>query len=156
MMKYRTLSNIELKEFEKEFISFLVINGIEAKDWVDIKEVNKDKAEVIIDQFSDVVFESIFRKTMFLKHISSKSIKCFQYLENEIVLVGLDADINSDINFLGEQALNSIILNQSKNIKVYQTKKVYNKVRETEMFEMTNNGAQLSKGELFKQISLLL
>ncbi len=156
MQKYRTLSNTELKEFEEEFISFLVVNGIEVKQWEALKADNKEKAEGIIDQFSDVIFESIFRKTLFIDHVSSKSIKCFQFLAKEIVLVGLDANENSEINFLGEQTLDSIIINNSDDLQIYQTKKKYAKVREMEMFDMVNRGANLSKGKLFKQISLLL
>lgn len=156
MQKYRTLTSAELAEFENEFISFLVVNGITADQWVTIKEENNEKASLVVAQFSDVVFEGIFRKTMFLEHTSSKSIKCFQFLKNEIVLVGLDVKEGAKINFKGEQALASIILNQPQALEVYTTKKTYTKTRETEMFEMVNKGATLSKGELFKQISLLL
>ncbi|MDX1349299.1 MAG: DUF6495 family protein [Putridiphycobacter sp.] len=156
MQKYRKLNKAELITFEQEFVSFLVVNGITADQWVDLKEKDKEKAEAIIEQFSDVIFESILRKTIFIDHMSSKSIKCFQCLEEEIVLVGLDAKEDSDINFVGEQSIASIILNQSSQLSVYTTKKPYAKVREQEMFDMVSKGAVLSKGELFKQISLLL
>lgn len=156
MQKYRALSKAELIEFEKEFISFLVVNGIEANDWEKIKKEDPKKSEGIINQFSDVIYESIMRKTMFLEFISHKSIKCFQCLPTEIVLVGLDAKAGTDINFKGEQSLESIIVNNSESIEIYQTKKAYTKVREQEMFDLLANGANLSKGELFKRISLLL
>ena len=156
MQKYRSLSNAELIEFEKEFISFLVVNGIEAPKWEEIKQTEPKKAEAIVAQFSDVIFEGIFRKTMFLEHISHKSIKCFQCLANEIVLVGLDATEDSEINFLGEQPIETIIINHSKSLQIYQTTKKYIKSREEEMFDLMKIGAKLSKGELFKHISLLL
>ena len=156
MQKYRTLSKVELQAFEQEFISFLVVNGIEAKDWEALKKNDLEKANKIIDQFSDVIFESIFRKNVFIDHISPRSIKCFQFLKETVVLVGLDAKKDSLINFAGEQSLESIIVNHTSELEVYQTKKAYTKAREVEMFDMTMKGAQLSKGELFKQISLLL
>ena len=156
MEKYRSLTTAELIEFEKEFISFLVVNGIEATEWEQIKQTEPKKAEAIVAQFSDVIFESIFRKTMFLEHISSKSIKCFQCLKDEFVLVGLDANADSDINFIGEQPIESIIINNTKSLQIYQTKKKYTKTREKEMFDLMEIGAKLSKGDLFKHISLLL
>lgn len=156
MQKYRRLQNSELAEFEKEFISFLVVNGIQANEWVQLKEDEPDKAEKIIEQFSDVVYESVLRKTMFIEHVAADSIKCFQCLENEIVLVGLDAKTGSGINFLGEQTLESIILNNIDQLSVFQTRKKYLKNREEEMFDLLSSGANLSKGKLFKQISLLL
>ncbi|MFK8043866.1 MAG: DUF6495 family protein [Crocinitomicaceae bacterium] len=156
MQKYRALSKSELIEFKDEFISFLVINGIEADDWQKLKDSDQQKAEKIIDHFSEVIFEGIFRKNMYLEFVSAKSMKCFQFLQEKAILVGLDAKSDSKINFLGEQSLDSIILNNSNGVEVYHTSKTYSKTREEEMFDMLSSGARLSKGRLFKQISLLL
>jgi len=156
MHKYRPLTKAELNELKDEFISFLVINGIEADDWQKLKENDRQKAEKIIDHFSEVIFESVCRKNMFVDFISAQSIKCFQFLKEEVVLVGLDAKPDTQINFLGEQSLESIILNNTDGIEVYHTSKKYSKHREEEMFDMLSKGASLSKGHLFKQISLFL
>ena len=51
--KYRELTTLELKELEKEFIDYLIVNGITADDWVKIKEEQQEKAEDIITLFSD-------------------------------------------------------------------------------------------------------
>ncbi len=156
MTKYRTLSNIELEGFEQEFISFLVVNGIEPKEWEALKKESPDKMNQVIDQFSEVVFEGVFRKTMYIDFMSKKSIKCFQFLEYEVVLVGLELSKNSPHNFSTEAALSELILNHIDEIEVFHSKKKYHLQREVEMFQMTENGAQVSKGDLFKQISLLL
>ena len=37
-MKYERISIDELEKLEKEFIDFLVVNGISPIDWVSIKE----------------------------------------------------------------------------------------------------------------------
>ncbi len=156
MTKYRTLANDELNEFENEFISFLVVNGIDPEEWTALKQDSPEKAEGIIDQFSDVVFESVFRKSVFIDFISEKSIKCFQFLEKEIILVGLDALPDSGINFLSDTPVDQLLTANHDSLEVYQTKKAYNLQREVEMFNMTNKGAVISKGDLFKKIALLL
>jgi len=156
MAKYRTLTTEELNTFEKEFISFLVVNGIEATEWEKIKADSVDKTAGIIDQFSDVIFESVFRKSRYLDHISAKSIKCFQFLENEIVLVSLSADNESNVDFLSNTPMSEVIKTNLEDLAVYQTKKGFADQREIEMFEMTNKGATISDGSLFKQICLLL
>ncbi|MBW7867681.1 MAG: hypothetical protein H3C31_05085 [Brumimicrobium sp.] len=61
-MKYARLSLTDLKDLEKEFIEFLVVNGIPANEWEALKKTDMSKVEAIIDQFSDVVWESILRK----------------------------------------------------------------------------------------------
>ena len=66
-LKYKRLSIEQLKELEKEFVDFLVVNGILAEDWLKLKETDPDKAEQMVDLFSDVVFEGILRKTDFIE-----------------------------------------------------------------------------------------
>ncbi len=150
-VKYRSLTQEELTEFEKEFIDFLVVNGITADEWVKIKSDDVEKANTIIDKFSDVIFEGTMRKVEFLEFISEKSIKCFQCLEKEIVLVGVDATAESDINFLKDLPSADF-----EHLEVYTTSKRYQKQREVELFDLIKNGAKISDGTRFKQLCLLL
>ena len=150
-MKYRKLSGDELKELEKEFIDFLIVNGITADVWEDLKVKNIAKADLIIDSFSDVVFEGIFRKVKYLDFVTPNSIKCFQCLDNEIVLIGLDSDNTSEIDFTTNDWLSNL-----KNVKIYNSSKVYHDVRELELFNMIQKGASISDGELFKKLCLML
>ena len=149
-VKYRQLTQKELKEFEKEFIDFLVVNGITADEWVDLKSNDKEKAELIIDKFSDVIFESILRKVNYLEFISAKSIKCFQCVKDKMVLVGIDAPKNSNIDFTKS------IPTTFDDLEVYTTEKSYLKQRELELFNLIESGAQISRGEWFKKLCLLL
>ncbi len=149
-VKYRQLTQKELKEFEKEFIDFLVVNGITADEWVNLKSNDKEKAELIIDKFSDVIFESILRKVNFLEFISPLSIKCFQCLKDKMVLVGIDAPKNSNIDFTKS------IPTTFDDLEVYTTEKSYSKQRELELFDLIESGAQISRGEWFKKLCLLL
>ena len=149
-VKYRQLTQKELNEFEKEFIDFLVVNGITADEWVNLKSNDKEKAELIIDKFSDVIFESILRKVNYLEFISAKSIKCFQCLKDKMVLVGIDAPKNSNIDFTKSIPTNF------DDLEVYTTEKSYLKQRELELFNLIESGAQISRGEWFKKLCLLL
>ncbi|MGV6861556.1 MAG: DUF6495 family protein [Putridiphycobacter sp.] len=150
-MKYRSLSQEELAEFEKEFIDFLVVNGITAEEWVKIKSDNLDKANFIIDKFSDVIFEGTMRKVEYLEFVSEKSMKCFQCLEKEIVLVGVDAATESGINFLKDLPSANF-----EHLEVYTSSKRYHKQREVELFDLIKKGAKISDGTRFKQLCLLL
>lgn len=148
-MKYRLLTAGELKELEPEFVNYLVVNGIVADDWQRMKEKEPEKAKRIIDLFSDVVFESIFRKAQFLEYVGENEIRTFQCLDEKIVLVGLTCtapgvDLRTDD------------LSTLTNAKVYTTEKKYGKKRQEELFDMVNAGCVISNGDLFKQISLLL
>lgn len=147
-MKFRRLTNEELREMEKEFIEYLVVNGIVAEDWEKMKTDEPEKAERIVDLFSDVVFESTLRKVMFLDAVLDDSIMCFQCLDEKMVLVGIrtkEADLTKVTDFT-----------QLKNVEVFTSEKPYNDDRQEELFQLTQTGCSISDGKLFKQLSLLL
>ncbi|MCB0479172.1 MAG: hypothetical protein KDC84_13470 [Crocinitomicaceae bacterium] len=151
MAKFRRLSLKELNELEKEFIEFLVINGIDADTWVNLKNESPEKSEAIIDQFSEVVFSSIFRKNEFIDFISEKSIQCFHFQNDQAVLVGVKTE-NSEVNFL-ESSMEDL---KNQEFEVYTMNKNFQKSREEEMFDLINSGARLSDGQLFKKLCLAL
>ena len=56
-MKFRRLTNEELKPLEKKFIQFLVTNTITGEDWAKMKEQRPEHALKLVDIFSDLMFE---------------------------------------------------------------------------------------------------
>jgi hypothetical protein len=155
MAKYRLLSIDELQALEKEFIDFLILNGIEAKDWEKLKMNDKPAAEKVIELFSDVVFEKIFRKVEYLEQRSTKEIRCFQCLGDKLVLVGIKAPAGSNADFNNSEYISSIMKNPAEEFDVYTSEKVYSKQREVELFDMTQAGCTISDGKLFKAICLI-
>lgn len=115
---------------EKEFINFLVVNGISANDWVSVKENEPLTADKIINQFSDVVWESILRSTKYLEKIENNISYFFKCDLEEIHLIFIDKS--------------------TKNQKI--TSKKYKKIREEEMFEMILSGCVISDGENYNQL----
>jgi hypothetical protein len=154
MPKYRLLTQVELNELEKEFVQYLVVNGITAEDWEDVKQNQKDRAEEILSLFSDVVFEGIMRKVKFIDNKSAQSLKSFQCLADRMVLVGMD--VQDSVNLLDVKQFQELLARPSGGTKVYTTEKTYNKQREQEIFEMITNGCEISEGELFKNLCIVL
>lgn len=154
MPKYRHLTKEELDALQKEFVEFLVVNGITADKWTTIKEHNIEVAEEIIEQFSDVVWEGVLRKAKFLELKNPKELLTFQCLPDKLILMGMkvkdpDVDITTQSGF--EQ------LKQDKLATTFYTsEKKYFKKREEELFEMIQNGCEIADGTLFKRISLAI
>ncbi|MEO9477975.1 MAG: DUF6495 family protein [Cyclobacteriaceae bacterium] len=153
--KYRTLTTEELHELEKEFVDFLVVNGITADQWVKIKEEDKPAAEDMIVLFSDVVMEGVLRNIQHLEFRARDDIKTFQCLSEKIVLVGIRSS-NSDVNFLDDEFLKRSLQSPPKGMEVYTTYKAYKEDRERELFQMIQSGCQVSDGKLFKALSMSL
>ena len=86
-MKYSRLSAEQLRELEKEFVDFLVVNGIVAEDWIALKENEPLNADKIIDQFSDVVWEGTLRKLKYLNKIET-NVKRDRKVTKELRMAG--------------------------------------------------------------------
>ena len=150
MPKYRVLSHEELETMEEDFIKFLVLNGIVADDWTKLKEEDPEAAQSVISSFSDVVFEQILRKTDYIEFIDDHDIYCVQCLEDKMTLLGAKSD--GAINFKTSDP-SSIA---GEGVKVYTTEKPYNGDRQKEIFDMLQNGYQISEGVLFKKLGMVL
>ncbi len=156
MAKYRLLTQAELHSLEKEFVEYLVINGITATDWVKMKENQPAEAEQVIELFSDVVFEGVLRKLAFLEHITPHHLRTFQCLPEKIVLVAMEAKADEKVDFTDPAFIKLAMTSPPASLKIYTTQKAYKSSRETELFEMTENGCLISDGKLFKTLSMLL
>jgi hypothetical protein len=155
-MKYRRLSKEELEPLEKEFIDFLVVNGITADEWAKFQKEMPEKCNQVIDQFSEVVFTGIMRNVKYLELRTPNSIKTFHCLPEEIVLVGMDAPGDSTVNFMDKEFIAQAAHNPPAGLEVYTTTKPYAKEREVELFEMTQKGCTITDGRLFKALCLSL
>ena len=156
MPKYRLLTLEELQELEKEFVEYLVLNGITADDWEKIKKENPSSARHIIEFFSDVVFESIMRKVKYLELRTAHEVKVFQCLESKLVLVAMQSTVDPDIDFTNTAYIKNAMNNPPPGLKVYTSEKTYGKVREIEIFEMIRAGALITGDQLFKSLCLAL
>lgn len=156
MPEYRRLSQEELHELQKEFIEYLVINGITAEDWEQMKTSDLAKAEKVIDLFSDVVFESILRKTAFLEYRDKTSLRVFQCLEDKLVVVAMEAPGSADADFTDASYIQKAVVEPPQLLRVYTTEKAYGRKREAELFEMLQTGCVITDDKLFKTLCLAL
>ncbi|MCG8332157.1 MAG: DUF6495 family protein [Chitinophagales bacterium] len=153
-MKYRKLRQEELEGLENDFITFLASNTVTASDWEKIKEDDPQKAESLIEVFSDIVFDKVLSDAKYLEYKTPNDIKTFHFLEDKIVMNGLFVEGNSSFDFTKDQQpeemLKAVQMSGSK-LKLYTAEKKYSRSPEMEAFEMLENGALISKdGHLFK------
>lgn len=156
MLKYRLLSTQELNGLENEFVEFLVLNGITAPDWVKMKEQDPEAASEMLSLFSNVVFESILRKAKFLEKRGQNYLHVFHCLEDEIVLVAMEAPQEEGIDFTNPDFITSSMLTPPESLHVYTTSKPYTKERQLELFDMLQSGAVITNDKLYKALCMAL
>lgn len=155
MPTYRRLRPDELQELEQEFIAFLSANTVTADDWEALKASEPEKAEELIDLFSDVVLGGALQKTEFLELRSKNQLMAFHCLPDKILLAGMQSD-DPAYDFTNEEFIQAGLENPPKGLKVFSSEKPYDKPREQELFEMTEQGCMVSDGTVFKALSLAI
>lgn len=156
MPKYRLLTNQELVEMKTEFINYLVVNGITADDWKKMLANETEKAQNIVDLFSDVVFEKILRKVNFILKQTKKEILAFHCMEEKIEMCGLVAGSDVDVDFTDNETISKLIANPIKGLETVHAEKAYSKTRELEIFDLTSSGGLISDGNVFNALKSIL
>ncbi len=154
--QYRLLTQEELQALEKEFVDYLIVNGITGKDWEQLKADSAEEAERIVALFSDVVFEGVMRKVQYLEYQGQKVFRAFQCLPDKLVMVSMEAPSESKADFTDAAYFRKAAQHPLEGIKVYTTQKNYPEPREKTLFKMTQEGCVVSDGKRFKSLCLVL
>ena len=144
-MKYARLDQAELAKLEKEFIDFLVLNGITADEWEKIKN-DEVKAEGLVEAFSDVVWEGILQKARFLIRPSARSLYAFSFGAEEASL------------FIGEKASGTQRIEDwlsSEDVVIHHQTNPLKVDRQKEMFDLIQQGCVISDGRYYNRLALL-
>ena len=155
-MKYRRLSKEQFEELHKEFINFLATQSITASEWKLLKEKKPELAEAELDVFSDLVWEGVLENVTFLENIAPKHMFLFCIKEKSIALIGLkvsketmDLTTEGGFSWLRDNLMSS-------EVEIFDAEKQINGDKKLQIFELIENGAHITKGELFKYFEQLI
>jgi len=155
-MKYSRLTKEQFEELHQEFINFLATQSITSDEWKDIKQNKPKVAEQELDIFSDLVWEGVLKKVKFLEHISSNQMHLFHCLENEMRLIALKIQ-NSTIDLTTKEGFNWFRNNLlSDDVEFFSAKKSYSEDKALDKFKLIEQGAVITKGDLFKYFENLV
>jgi hypothetical protein len=155
-MKYRRLTKEQFEELHKEFINFLSTQSITADEWSKLK---LEKPELVIremDIFSDLIWEGVLSKVKYLENISSQHMYLFQVLKNSISLIGVKINIDL-IDLTTKEGFSWLRENLiSENVEIFDSKKEFAEDIKLNVFKLIEQGALITKGELFKYFNKLI
>ena len=151
MVKYRYLTDEELRVFEEEFKHFLIANGLHSEEWEKLNDEDPDKAIEVVGLFSDLILDKVYDKTKFIVHVSGKVLKAFRFYEDKAVLIGVD--YKGQLNFPEENIIEFINKNAAEML-IYSTSKSFPKEkRNSEMHFLVKLGSDFSDGKIFVFLS---
>ncbi|MEC4113984.1 DUF6495 family protein [Myroides pelagicus] len=155
-MKYTRLTKEQLEEMHPEFTNFLASQQIDKQEWDKLKEDKPEVAEQEIDIFSDLVWEGVLNKAQFLEHYSKNHIFLFSFDDKYIHTIVIKS-LQDDIDFMtkeGLQWLSDAVFTEAVEIK--HGGKEFGNDRNKEIFDIIQQGAILSEGELYGQFKEML
>lgn len=148
-MKYKRLTNEELKGLEPEFIHFLAAAQITGADWDKMKKDELSKAEELVEVFSDMVYEKVLGKIRFLEYREKKTLNIFHCGEEQITLIGLRVNEHSQIDLTAENILEQWKDEHHHAVNVVKTERPYQKERGIELFDLIQSGCFITDERLF-------
>lgn len=156
MLKYQRLTKEQLEELHLEFINFLATQSITADEWNDIKTNKPEVAEEEIDVFSDLVWEKVLNNAQYLEHFSKSQIHLFELNDHQMSLIAIkinneaiDVTTKEGYSWLQDNLLNDEVV-------FYNASKEYGDDKNLDKFKLIQQGANITKGELYHYFDKLI
>lgn len=159
-MRYRRLRREELEELEPQFVRFLAAQGIPGGDWAKMKVTDEVRADLLIDQFSNMVFDDVIRRTKYAEQRTEKQLLTFRCGDEKLELRGLVIDGETSLDLRREdppaEMVAKLKMSDAK-LKIISAERVYRPNREVEVFSLLEKQAKISQGpELFELLDSMV
>lgn len=152
-MKYRNLTNDELKHFEEELKQFLIINHLDGDSWKKLNETNPEKAREVVAVFSDEILERVYSKINYLEFNNSNSCIVFHCKQEQIELISIVKKENSTCDLSSPHLIHIALKQHSEELSYFKTVKNYVKPRNQEIHELLESGCILSSAEFWNALN---
>lgn len=155
-MKYARLTKEQFEELHQEFINFLATQSITAEEWASIKKNKPEVAEEELDVFSDLVWEGVLNNVSYLEHISPQQLMLFHISQTHIDLIAIKID-DENIDITTDYGYKWLQRNlQHDAVSLFTSTKAISEDRNKDVFILIQQGAHITKGELFTYFQNIL
>jgi len=154
-MKYTRLTKEQFEELHQEFINFLATQSITADEWANLKQNKPELAEIELDVFSDLVWEGALNAAKYLEHLSASQMHLFCLDKKNMKLIGVKLKNDKDLTTTeGYNWLRNNLMDDA--VEFVQAKKAYGDDMNMDKFKLIQQGAIITKGDLFKFFDKLI
>lgn len=154
-MKYSRLTKEQFEELHQEFINFLATQSVTADEWENLKTNKPELAEMELDVFSDLIWEGVLNKAEYLENISPQHMYLFHLGENKMHAIVLN--IKNEVDITTKEGYNWLRENlMDENVEFLQADKDYTNDKNLDKFKMVEQGAVITKGDLYRYFHKLI
>ena len=153
-MKYQRLSKEQFEELQQEFVNFLATQSITADEWSAIKNQQPEVAEEELDVFSDLIWEGVLKNLDYVEHVSSNQLHLFYFSPTVIKLISVKTTAVDLTTADGFKWMFENITNDA--LSLFTANKNYSSDRYSDKFQLIQQGAVVSDGELYKTLAKII
>jgi hypothetical protein len=140
-MKYRLLTDEELRLLEEDLKQFLVVNQVYKEEWEEMNKSNPDLALEMIELFSDNVLQIVYEKVKFLEHRTIDSCFVFNCGAEKLELIAIQKKNPTDLVDLSTpEGIHEALTKNAGLLSFFTNEKPYSQARETEIHQMLEQG----------------
>ena len=151
-MKYHRLSQDQLNSVYKQFVFYLSSKGIDKKLWGKIKKEESRKMDLLLNEFSEMVWDKIMNECSFFNYSDKGQLFLFNSKKKSISVIVVKC-LNKKINIQNNKDWNWILKNiKDKDISIYQSSRKYPEQRNVYIYKYLKKGAIISDGKKFKSL----
>ena len=151
-MKYHRLSKDQLNSVYKQFIFYLSSKGIDKKLWSIIKKEESRKMDLLLDEFSEMIWDKIMNECSFFNYGDKDQLFLFNSKKKSISVIVVKC-LNKKINIQNNKGWNWILKNiKDKDISIYQSSRKYPEQRNIYIYKYLKKGGIISDGKKFKSL----
>ena len=152
-MKYRLLTDEELRLLEDDLKQFLVVNQVYKEEWEEMNKSNPDLALEMIELFSDNVLQIVYEKVKFLEHRTNDSCFVFNCGAEKLELIAIQKKDPTDLVDLSTpEGIHDALTKNANLLSFFTNEKPYSQVRETEIHQMLEQGCVNSTEEFWNAL----
>lgn len=129
-MKYRRLTNDELKEARARVCAFPFPSFHSCGRLERMKTQDPDRVELLIEDFSDAIYAKILRDVKYLEHRSPKELRTFFFSAEKAFMLAIQVDGHSEVDFTKDQKpeeMLQLIQQSGASLRLHQAEKTYKK-----------------------------
>ena len=154
-MKYRTLSDEELKHFENELKAFLIINGVDGDTWLQINRENPEKARALVDLFSDEILQQVYEHLSYIEHRAKNSLLVFHFSSENIELIAIHT-ANEQLDLSTIEGIHDALTHHFSALEFFTSKKNFAATREQDIHQLLEQGAIPSDEQFWNSLKSVL
>jgi len=154
-MKYSRLTKEQFEELHQEFINFLATQSVTGDEWINLKANKPDLAEMELDVFSDLIWEGALNKAEYVEHFAPQHMYLFHF--DEANMHAIIVNLKNDVDITTKEGYAWLRENlMDENVEFLQADKDYTEDKNLDKFKMIEQGASITKGDLFKYFDELI